>query len=180
MTCANIKEAILSGKCDKAFFELYGESCDIELQRQRYLEVVCGLYENFGETVKEKDVKLFSVPGRSEVCGNHTDHNAGKVMCASVSLDIVCAAVKTDDGFAKIMSKGFGMDAVETENCDKIADGEKFKSSAIIRGVLDGFKKRDFNIGSFCAYTSSNVLKGSGLSSSAAFEIMVCTLVNHF
>ena len=180
MNCANIKEAIAKGKYDKAFFELYGENCDINAQRQRYLEVACGLEENFGETIKDKDVKLFSVPGRSEVCGNHTDHNAGKVMCASVSLDIVCAAVKTNDGFAKIMSKGFGMDSVEIFSCDKISEGEKYKSSAIIRGVLDGFEKRGFNTGAFCAYTASNVLKGSGLSSSAAFEIMVCTLVNHF
>ncbi len=180
MTCANIKDAIVQGEYDKAFFELYGENCDINAQRQRYIEVANGLEENFGEIIKNADVKLFSVPGRSEVCGNHTDHNAGKVMCASVSLDIVCAAVKTNDGYARILSKGFDEDCVEVSSCETIIEGEKYKSSAIIRGALDGFKKRGFNTGSFCAYTASNVLKGSGLSSSAAFEIMVCTLINHF
>lgn len=127
---------------------------------------------------KADTLSVFSVAGRSEICGNHTDHNYGKVLAASIDLDIIAIVKKTDDSTIRVKSSGFPEDVVSTQ---KLAPemNDTGRSAALIRGVCDGFIKNNLQIGGFVAYTTSDILGGSGLSSSAAFEDMIGTILNH-
>jgi galactokinase len=181
MKLHEIRSEIISGSYDAAFKKLYGEDCDISFVRNRYAGAVDGFFSQYSSLVKEdSEVCLFSVPGRSEISGNHTDHNHGKVIAASISLDIIAVAVKNDAGEIRVKSEGFPEDIVSLDGVDKVNEGEFYKACAIIRGVCDGFLKNGFADGGFYAYTTSSVLKGSGLSSSAAFEDMIGNILNHF
>lgn len=132
----------------------------------------------FASLFGEEPTRFFSAPGRTEVCGNHTDHNHGKVAAAAVNLDIIAAVVPTDDGIITVKSEGFDkIDVVDSSDMT-IYDGEIDHSAALIRGVCAGLKARGYNVGGFKAYTSSDVLKGSGLSSSAAFEVLIGEILN--
>ena len=146
-------------------------------QYERFLDVLSDFGEYFDKN-EEREVSLFSAPGRSEVCGNHTDHNHGRVLAAGISLDAIAVASKNDTGVVSIKSKGYPMDVI---SCDALAvDESNFgKSSELIKGILSRFKQLGYNIGGFDAATASKVLSGSGLSSSAAFEVLVCTILNH-
>ena len=135
--------------------------------------------DEFTTLYGQKDnISLFSVAGRSEICGNHTDHNHGKVLAASIDLDIIAVVSKTDDDMIHIKSAGFPEDVVDIAHLFPV-NAEKGRSSALIRGVCDGFVKKGHKIGGFTAYTTSDILGGSGLSSSAAFEDMVGTILNY-
>lgn len=149
---------------------------DMDAVRARYREAIDEFEALYG---KADTLSVFSVAGRSEICGNHTDHNHGKVLAASIDLDIIAVAAKTEDGIIRIKSAGFPEDHVDTSSLSPAA-AEKGSSSALIRGVCDGFVRRGHAVGGFTAYTTSDILGGSGLSSSAAFEDMVGTILNHF
>jgi len=173
MTVTELKNTINNGEFDEKFQLLYSKE-NIPAARERYLNAVFEFEKIFGS---EGSVSVFSVPGRSEISGNHTDHNHGKVIAASVDLDIIAIARRTDGNTVRVKSAGFDMDTVEIN----VRDGyERFTSCALIAGVIDGLEKRGFEICGFDAYTTSNVFKGSGLSSSAAFENMIGTILNHF
>lgn len=136
-----------------------------------------GLVKMFRMQYSAEPERFFSAPGRTEVCGNHTDHNRGKVVAAAVDLDVIAAVVPTSDGVVAVKSEGYPEDVIEISDLSP-KDEEKNTSAALIRGVLGGFVKNGRNIGGFRAYTRSNVLKGSGLSSSAAFEVLIGTILN--
>ena len=140
---------------------------------KRFSELKAMFIEHFGTV----PIRCFSAPGRSEICGNHTDHNHGKVLAAAVDLDVIAAVEPTDDGFVTVKSEGYPEDKVALSELS-VVDDEKNTSAALIRGVLAGFKARGHAIGGFKAYTRSNVLKGSGLSSSAAFEVLIGTILS--
>ena len=146
-------------------------------QYERFLDVLSDFGEYFDKN-EEREVSLFSAPGRSEVCGNHTDHNHGRVLAAGISLDAIAVASPNDTGVVSIKSKGYPMDVI---SCDELEVDESNygRSSELIRGILSRFKQLGYNIGGFDATTASKVLSGSGLSSSAAFEVLVCTILNH-
>ena len=170
-----LSAAIKNGGFDCALKALYG-SAAIAAQRVRY----AGAAEKFAALFGGgRDAHLFSVPGRSEISGNHTDHNNGRVLAAAVNLDIIAVAAKSDGNVINIKSEGFDNSAVDLENITPGA-AERFTSDALIAGVCDGFKNNGYNIGAFDAYTTSSVAKGSGLSSSAAFEVMCGNILNHF
>ena len=136
-------------------------------------------FDEFENIYGEADsLSVFSVAGRSEICGNHTDHNYGKVLAASIDLDIIAIVKKTDDSVIRVKSAGFPEDFVSTENLAPEFN-DTGRSSALIRGVCDGFSKNGHKIGGFTAYTTSDILGGSGLSSSAAFEDMIGTILNY-
>ena len=180
MNIAQLKEAVVSGAYDSAFISLYGDNANIDKVKTRYLDAIDNFSALYGSEISEdRDVGLFSVPGRSEISGNHTDHNHGKVLAASISLDIIAVAAKTDKNIIRVKSEGFDEDTVSLEDVKTVVPEEKYKASAIIRGMCDGFLSRGRKIGGFAAYTTSNVLKGSGLSSSAAFEVMIGNILNH-
>ena len=181
MKITEIKSAVLDGKFDTAFKKLYGDDCDICDVRARYAIAVDKFAELYADKLPaDSDVSLFSVPGRSEISGNHTDHNHGKVIAASISLDIIAVAAKTDKPEIRIKSEGFPEDIVSLEDVKTVVKDEYYKASAIIRGMCDGLQNCGHVYGGYYAYTTSNVLKGSGLSSSAAFEVMVGNILNHF
>lgn len=171
MNTTQLKQNILNGKFDKEFTMLYGET---ENARARYLEAVDEFINLYGE---RDNIRLFSAPGRTEIGGNHTDHQHGLVLAGSVNLDVIAIVSINDDGIVRIKSKGYRMDEVDTNDLDKKED-EIGRARSLIRGVLAAFRNNGYNIGGFDAYTTSNVLKGSGLSSSAAFEVLVSNVVN--
>lgn len=136
---------------------------------------IASLYEIHAKTFS-KDTKVFSSPGRIEVAGNHTDHNNGKVVCAAVSVDLL-ALVNPIDG--KIIIDSVGYPLVEVDITDLEINSNEFGTSeALVRGVLKGFVDRGYNIGGFYATTTSDIFKGAGMSSSAAFEVLVCEILN--
>ena len=145
----------------------------LNFQKERYNEAE----KEFEIIYGEKPLYAFSAPGRTEVGGNHTDHNFGRVLAAGVSLDVIAMVIPTDDGVISVKSQGFDIKPVNTAELD-IIKAEENSSEALIRGMAAGFKKNGHKIGGFKAYTTSNVLKGSGLSSSAAFEVLIGTILN--
>ena len=171
MNNTELRKKLTEGFFDARLCELYGSDW-LEFQRGRYVRLLDEFTERYGE---RENVAFYSVPGRSEISGNHTDHNRGKVIAASIDLDIVAVAAPADDGFVRVTSVGFEPDEVEL--C-RLEDYKKdhFCSSALIAGVCAGFRERGYKAEGLVAYTHSNVLKGSGLSSSAAFEVMIGNL----
>ncbi|MCQ2770247.1 MAG: galactokinase [Clostridia bacterium] len=127
----------------------------------------------------DDNITVFSVAGRSEICGNHTDHNFGEVFAASIDLDIIAIARKNNSNTINLKSKGFNPDIVDITKLD-VVDSDKGRSQSLIRGVCDGFVRNGHKICGFDCYTTSNVFAGSGLSSSAAFEVMIGNILNHF
>ena len=174
MKATSLLNEIKSGSLDTTLVRLYG-SARLEAQKVRYTEAVGEFVAIYGDL----DVSVFSVPGRTEVSGNHTDHNKGCVLAAALDLDIIAIAAKTDDKMISIKSKGFDRDDVDITNLNPSAYAD-YGSASIIAGICDGFAKRGFGYGGFKAYTTSDVFKGSGISSSAAFEVQVCNVINHF
>lgn len=175
-TLNQIKELLTNKKLDNEFSSVY-KTEDYCKNYERYLSVVADFEEFFGNN-GEREVSLFSAPGRSEIGGNHTDHNHGLVLAAGISLDAIAVASKNDEGIVRVKSAGYSMDTVscdELEPCNK----ECGKSQAIVRGIIARFKQLGYNVGGFDATTASQVLSGSGLSSSAAFEVLVGTILNY-
>ena len=146
-----------------------------EAQKLRYKNAVAAFADYFGSVGEHR---FFSAPGRTEICGNHTDHNHGKVFAASVNLDVIAVVEQTDDNKIVIKSEGFPEDSIDLSNLEAVPE-EKNTSASLIRGVAAGFEKHGYHIGGFRAYTTSDVMKGSGLSSSAAFEVLVGTILSH-
>ena len=152
--------------------EIYTQD-KLAFQRERYERAAAEFEKLFGE----KPTHFFSAPGRTEIGGNHTDHNLGRVFAAGVSLDVIAAVKATDDGIITVKSEGFPVDKIDSADTD-VKEEEKNSSASLIRGMAGGFLKNGHKIGGFNAYTTSNVLKGSGLSSSAAFEVLIGTILN--
>lgn len=159
---------------DEMLKKLYGEKA-VAAQRERYQKAEKAFEELFGDA---ENAAVFSASGRTEVGGNHTDHNRGKVLAAAVSLDVIAFVVPTEDGVITVKSEGFPQDTVDTADLS-VREGDKNTSAALIRGVADAFKREGLAVGGFKAYTTSNVLKGSGISSSAAFEVLIGTILSH-
>ena len=171
MNICEIKSAIGEGRFDGTFASLYG---DVKAARERYISA-CESFEKIYQTSGE--IRLFSAPGRTEVSGNHTDHQHGCVLAGSVNLDVIAVVSLNDDGKIRIKSEGYDMDTV-TAGDFSIHSGEKGKAISLIRGVCSRFADMGCDIKGFNAYTTSNVLKGSGLSSSAAFEVLIANIIN--
>ena len=174
MNATKLINYIASGELDSTLISLYGEE-NLDSQKERYTKAINEFIAIYGDI----DCNIFSVPGRSEISGNHTDHNHGEVLAGSINLDIIAICAKTDDGVIKIQSEGFPQDVVDTATYTEPCQDDYFKSSALIAGMAKAFTNAGYNIGGYVAYTTSNVFKGSGLSSSAAFEVMVGNILNH-
>ncbi len=158
----------------KKIEEIYPKN-SVETQIKRYRAAECGFAEHFGSL---EEHRFFSAPGRTEICGNHTDKSCGKAFAASVDLDTIAVAEPTGDNMIVIKSEGFDEDRIDINDLDA-KEEEKQTSAALIRGAVKGFKRKGYNIGGFKAFTSSKVIKGSGLGSSAAFEVLIGTIINH-
>lgn len=143
-------------------------------QISRFTAVEKSFEKEFGK----KPEHMFSAPGRSEICGNHTDHNMGKVIAAAIDLDIAAAASKRNDNKIVIASDSFRTNVVDISDLS-VSERAFGSSAAIVKGIVAGMKQDGFNIGGFSLYEVSDVLKGSGMSSSAAFEILIATIMSY-
>ena len=162
------------GELDARLAALYGAGA-LTREKARYIKAIAAFEALYGV----RDVRLFSVAGRSELSGNHTDHNHGCVVAASIDLDIIAVAAKTDDGVIRVKSEGFPEDVVTIAERTEPDPARFAHSDAIIAGMCRGLCDHGHTVGGFVAYTTSDVLKGSGLSSSAAFEDMIGNIENH-
>ncbi len=175
MNTTQLKSAILEGKFDERFAYIYGEGA-VETQKARYVAAVDGFAALYGT---DRDAALYSVAGRSELSGNHTDHNHGCVIAASIDLDIIAVAAPNDENIIRVKSEGFKEDVVDINAFTEPLATPEGHSNELIAGMAAGFRKDGYRVGGFDAYTTSNVLKGSGISSSAAFEDMIGNILSH-
>lgn len=179
MKLRDLIQSVADGDLDTAFAARCGIPED-KLAEERARTLHCAeLFGDRYDPAAERDVMLLSVGGRSEISGNHTDHNYGRVIAAAISLDVLAVAAPREDGVVRIFSEGFGEDTVSPEEIAAPNPADFFQSRAIIAGMERAFLDAGYKIGGFDAVTVSSVLKGSGLSSSAAFEVMVGNILNH-
>ncbi len=168
---------INSEKGEDYITRMYGASPEIlPYQRERHLKLVDQFNTNFK---RQASADLFSSPGRTEVGGNHTDHNAGRILAAAIDLDIIALAACNDRGVIQIHSEGYPLISLRVDDLDPVIN-ERYTSTALVRGVCARFMQLGFSIGGFDAATSSLVPKGSGLSSSAAYEVLIAAILNNF
>lgn len=136
------------------------------------------LKTNFSVSFDRPWQYIFSAPGRTELGGNHTDHQLGRVLAAAVDLDSTAAAAENGESLIRVISEGYPMCIIDL--ADLLAKPEELGSTAaLVRGVAAGIAQRGHRLRGFDAYVSSRVLPGSGLSSSAAFEVLMGTIINH-
>lgn len=173
MTEANLlKNKIKENEYNKMLEALYG---DTEQAKERYLNAVESFEKQFGNN---RELEIYSAPGRTEIIGNHTDHQCGKAVAGSVNLDIIGIVSMNNDNVIRVKSEGFSrIDVVDLSDLS-VDKNEMGYSASLIRGAANKFTELGYKIGGFDMYTTSNVLKGSGLSSSAAFEVLIAVVMN--
>ena len=172
---SSLLAALDAGELDATLTAL-GSAGGAPAQRER-IKALCATFADLYGA--DREVILCTVSGRSELSGNHTDHNHGCVIAASVSLDILAVASPRNDGVIRLKSEGFPEDTVILADCKEPDPAKLGTSSALIAGVCVGLENQGYTVGGFDACTVSDVFKGSGLSSSAAFEDMVGTIQSH-
>ena len=172
MKANELKELLKQGALSK-YPELYG---DINAETQRFIKAIDAFCSLYGE---ERDMEVFSVPGRSEILGNHTDHNQGLVLAGAIDRDIIAIAARNEDGVIRFTSEGFGQITVDLGQIDDPESFENYTSEALVAGLAKGIKNLGGKIGGYDAYSVTEVLKGSGISSSAAFEVMIGNIFNY-
>ena len=167
--------AVHSGKCDTALEVLYGKSsAELETQRRRYLHAISRFAELFPN---RDDIRLFSAPGRTEIGGNHTDHQHGCALAAAVNLDVIAVVSFHNEKKVRFVSEGHDTIAIDLSDLS-VREDEKGTSDALVRGIIARFAEMGVEVGGFDAFSTSDVLSGSGLSSSAAFETLIGTIIN--
>ncbi|MBR4241311.1 MAG: galactokinase [Eubacterium sp.] len=175
MKVKELINAINANEFNSNLKSVYVTDAAVEAQKPRYVEALGTFGELFGFN---RDVCIMSAPGRTEVCGNHTDHNNGKVLAASINLDAIAVVSKNSDNILRVKSKGHKMNVVDlsdlTPNEARYGD-----STTLVQGVAAGIKDLGFDVQGFDACTTSDVMGGSGLSSSAAFEVLIGTIISY-
>lgn len=173
---ANMIRSLKSPEGTQRLMHLYGDRDGMLLeQTARYTGILKRHEELFHED--EKEVMLISAPGRTEIGGNHTDHNRGRVLAAAVNLDTLSAVSARDDLQVHVYSDGYAPLVLDLSQLDAV-EAEKGTTAALIRGVAARMKALGYQIGGFNAAVTSSVASGSGLSSSAAFEVMICAILD--
>ena len=152
---------------------LYGKSVNVEEMDNRFLSLVEDHKALFG---KDKPM-IFSAAGRTEIAGNHTDHNLGLVIGAAINLDTIAAASRRDDTVINFYSEGFPKCSIDFSD-DEIKKDEINTTASLLRGIAKAFKDRGFEIKGWDANVTSKVLRGSGLSSSASVEVLIAEIFN--
>lgn len=157
-----------------SFEDIYIDSAWAAKQPERYSDAVKVFESKFGN---EGGIEVYSAPGRTEVGGNHTDHQHGEVLAASINRDAIAVVRRSSSPAVRIVSGTYPMFTVKLDDL-ALKENEKGKASALIRGVLSYLSSHGFKIGGFDAYVTSDVLIGAGLSSSAAFEVLIGTVIS--
>lgn len=167
--------AINDGTYDENLKAVYVTDEAVQSQKPRYVETLNDFGELFGY---DREVNIMSAPGRTEVCGNHTDHNNGKVLAASINLDAIAVVSKNDDNIIRVKSKGHKMNVVDLN--DLVPNEANFGSSTtLVQGVAATIKNLGYTVAGLDACTTSDVMGGSGLSSSAAFEVLLGSVLSY-
>ena len=175
MLSAEVKTLISSGGLDEKLAYIYAcSTAGVAGYRERFIKAIESFEGLYGA---DRHISIFSAPGRTEIGGNHTDHQRGRVLAASVNLDVIAIVSQNPDTKVRIKSEGHRGDEIDAKNQD-VNPSEVNTSRALIRGICARYQQLGYTVGGFDAYTTSNVLTGSGLSSSAAFEVLVGTIVN--
>lgn len=164
---------IQNGGLDEKILDIYVDTTKLAYQKERYVRAIRTFESNYGAG----DAQIFSAPGRSEVGGNHTDHQHGEVLAASLNLDTIGIVRKTEDNQIRIKSDDYDEVVISLDDIG-VKKEEKETTTALIKGVVAGFVERGYGIGGFYAYATSDVLIGAGLSSSAAFETLIGTILS--
>lgn len=164
---------IKSGSLDQKLLDVYMDTTRLDYQRDRYIRAI----ERHAELFNADEIEIYSAPGRTEVCGNHTDHQHGKVLAASINDDAIAVVSKSDSDLVNIMSEGYQMISLSINDLEK-KDDEEGTTLSLIKGILQSCRDRGYRIGAINAYITSDVLAGSGLSSSAAFETLIGNVIS--
>ena len=177
MKIQDILTKINENELDGVFSELYGNSPEaMEAQKARYIHAL----EMFSSTFPgdpSREVSIFSAPGRTEICGNHTDHQRGRVLAAAIDLDMIAIVSSDAENVIRIQSEGYPM--IEVDIADVLPrEEEKGTTDALVRGVVSQFGAHGVKVSGFDAYITSSVLPGSGLSSSAALEVLIGKIID--
>jgi galactokinase len=176
MNSKDLTERINAPESESLFASLYGGSGVAEA-RTRYSALIAGL--SALKVAGDADLRVFTAAGRTELGGNHTDHNRGKVLAASIQLDSAAVASKRDDRIVFFRSTGYP--DVEIDVSDLSArPAEQGATEALVRGIAADFAQRGIAVGGFTANANPTVLRGSGLSSSAAVEVLLCKIFDTF
>ena len=166
-------KSIEDGELDSKLLDIYVDATKLSYQKERYANAI----KKFETLYGEGEAEIFSAPGRSEVGGNHTDHQHGEVLAASINLDTIAVVRKTADNQIRIVSDEYE-EVIIPMNYIESVEEEKETTKALIKGVVAGFVGAGYKVGGFCAYATSDVLIGAGLSSSAAFETLIGTILS--
>ena len=177
MSSSNLIDDINAGRFDGSFSTLYSRE-PVEFHRERWVEIINTHRKRTGDS----SPRLFSSPGRTELSGNHTDHNRGRVLAAAVQLDTIAAVTShpapiEKSMIAEVISEGYPPVRVDLSNLEKVKS-EVGSTDSLLRGIAASIVRRGGTVGGFSASTASRVLKGSGLSSSAALEVLVGSIFN--
>ncbi|MDO4490569.1 MAG: galactokinase family protein [Lachnospiraceae bacterium] len=168
-----LKELIAQGGLNERLADIYVDEALVPYHQKRYIAAI----ENFEKLFGEQEVEIYSAPGRSEVGGNHTDHQRGKVMATSLNLDFIAVVQPTSDEIITFKSDKYPILTLSVGELE-INKKEYGTTNALVRGVAAGLKQAGFEIGGFRAFITSDVLSGSGMSSSAALEILIGTILS--
>lgn len=174
MTIQDTLQKLGSPEAKALMTALYGETKEEE-NLERYRHVAEGFKKAYGDG----DVLLFSSPGRTEISGNHTDHNHGKVLAGSINLDCVGAAAKNGTDTVRILSETFHQKFIISLK-DLKPSADMAGTIDLTKGLLQGFKDKGYEIGGFDAFITSNVISAAGVSSSASYEMLICSMLNTF
>jgi galactokinase len=170
-----VMDALKSSKFKSWLSEQYGPGRKtVETQVERYSGLINGFISTYSDN---KPVELFASPGRVEVGGNHTDHNAGRVLAAAVDVDIIAAVSKNESGLVRVRSEGFEEFSADIRDLS-VSKDEQFTPLALVKGVLARMNELGYSTGGFDLYCASTIPIGAGLSSSAAFEVLIVTIMN--
>ncbi len=173
MVTHDLIEKIKNGMYDETLKDIYVDEKKIAYERERYIKAIESYTEHFGEG----EVFVFSAPGRSEIGGNHTDHQCGEVLAASINNDVIAIVQNLEEPCVRVISAGYEMITIYLDDLCRRED-EEATTTALIRGVLAKTKEYGYQIGGFQAVVTSDVLIGAGLSSSAAFETLMGTILS--
>ena len=168
-----LKEEFQSKLHDDLLRDIYIDEELLDYQRNRYIEAISTFESLYGEG----EAAIFSAPGRSEIGGNHTDHQHGQVLAAAINLDAIAIVKETKDDTVQVVSGDAPMISISLDDLEAYKC-EEGTTLSLVKGVLAGIKKSSRKVGGFKTYITSDVLIGAGLSSSAAFETIIGTIVN--